>query len=115
MFSYNAPVPVAGSGVVHRVDPGADGHASFLVTLTRLFRQKGTVFSWGGARGRQWTGRVHVPSRCAVHLGGEEHLFTGSVHFGEAWLGCVPRYRSFLKVYARAQRAGTNPCQIDTE
>lgn len=107
-------VSVVGSGVFQGVAPGTNDHSSVLVSLSRLFHQKGRVFSWGGARGRKWTGRVNVPPECGVHPGGE-YLFTGSVHFGEAWLGCAPRYKNFLKLYVRAQKAGTNPCQIDTE
>ncbi|KAG5854151.1 hypothetical protein ANANG_G00034510 [Anguilla anguilla] len=44
-----------------------------------------------------------------------EFLFTGTVHFGEAWLGCAPRYKDFLKLYQEAVAQGTNPCHIDTE
>ncbi|XP_026214538.1 meteorin-like protein [Anabas testudineus] len=102
----------AGSGVFRGVASGTDDNSPVLVSLSRLFHQKGRVFSWGGARGK-WSGRVNVPSQCAVHPGGDEYLFTGSLHFGEAWLGCAPRYKDFLKVYVRAQKAGTNPCQID--
>lgn len=84
------------------------------VTLRRLFHQKSRVFAWGGARGRNWSGRINVPAQCSVHPGGDEYLLTGSVHFGEAWLGCAPRYKDFLKLYIQVQNAGTNPCQVDT-
>lgn len=86
-----------------------------MVTLSRLFRQKSRVFAWSGGRGRGWGGRINVPAQCRVHPEGDEYLLTGSVHFGEAWLGCAPRYKDFLKLYIRAQREGTNPCQIDTD
>ncbi|XP_029017257.1 meteorin-like protein [Betta splendens] len=105
----------AGSGVLRRVARAASDRASYWVRLSRLFRQKEGVFSWGGARRRQWSGRVHAAAQCGAQLGGEELLLTGSVHFGEAWLGCVARYKSFLQVNARAQRAGANPCHIDPE
>ncbi|XP_047435052.1 meteorin-like protein [Mugil cephalus] len=104
----------AGSGVLRDVTSVTSKHSPVLVTLSRLFHQKSKVFAWGGARGRGWSGRVNVPVRCSVHPGDDEYLLTGSVHFGEAWLGCAPRYKDFLKLYARAQKAGTNPCQIDT-
>lgn len=84
------------------------------VTLRRLFHQKSRVFAWGGARGRSWSGRINVPAQCSVRPGGDEYLLTGSVHFGEAWLGCAPRYKDFLKLYIQVQNAGTNPCQVDT-
>ncbi|XP_071783824.1 meteorin-like protein [Centroberyx gerrardi] len=94
---------------------GTNDHSSVVVTLSRLFRQKSGLFAWAGARGRRWTGRVNVPAQCAVHPGGDEYLLTGSVHFGEAWLGCAPRYKDFLKLYLTAREAGTNPCQVNTD
>ncbi|KAM9363388.1 meteorin-like protein [Symphorus nematophorus] len=103
----------AGSGIVRGVASGTNGHPA-VVTLSRLFRQKSRVFAWGGARGRHWSGRINVPAQCSVHPGEDEYLLTGSVHFGEAWLGCAPRYKDFLKLYEGAQKAETNPCQIDT-
>ncbi|XP_037620881.1 meteorin-like protein [Sebastes umbrosus] len=104
----------AGSGIFRGVASGTNDHFPVVVTLSRLFRQKSRVFAWSGARGRGWSGRINAPARCVVHPGGDEYLLTGSVHFGEAWLGCAPRYKDFLKLYVRAQKAGTNPCEIDT-
>lgn len=104
----------AGSGVFGGVAAGPDERSPTVVTLNRLFHQKSRIFSWSGARGRHWSGRVFVPARCGVHRGDDEYLLTGSVHFGEAWLGCAPRYRDFQKLYARAREAGANPCQIET-
>ncbi|XP_029291083.1 meteorin-like protein [Cottoperca gobio] len=105
----------AGSGIFRGVASGTNHHSPVVVSLSRLFRQKSRVFAWGGARGRGWAGRINVPAQCSVHPGGDEYLFTGSVHFGKAWLGCAPRYKDFLKLYVRAQKAGTNPCEIDTD
>ncbi|KAM7418879.1 hypothetical protein PAMA_016144 [Pampus argenteus] len=105
----------AGSGIFQDVVSTSNDHIQVVVTLSRLFRQKSAVFAWGGVRGRSWSGRVTVPAQCAVHPGGDEYLLMGSVHFGEAWLGCAPRYKDFLKLYNQAQRAGTHPCQIDTD
>ncbi|XP_037546116.1 meteorin-like protein [Nematolebias whitei] len=104
----------AGVGVFRGVASGPSEHSLVVVTLSRLFRQKSGVFAWGGARGRGWSGRVNVPGRCGVHPGQDEYLLTGSTHFSEAWLGCAPRYKDFLKLYAEALNTGTNPCQIDT-
>ncbi|XP_051240252.1 meteorin-like protein [Dicentrarchus labrax] len=103
----------AGSGSFRDVASGTNGRSP--VVLSRLFRQKNRIFAWSGARGRRWSGRINVPAQCGVHPRGDEYLLTGSVHFGEAWLGCAPRYKDFLKLYTRAERAGTNPCQIDTD
>ncbi|XP_026158195.1 meteorin-like protein [Mastacembelus armatus] len=104
----------AGSGIFRGVVSGTNDHSPVVVTLSRLFHQKSRVFSWGGARGRSWSGRVNVPAQCGVHLGRDEYLLTGSVHFGEAWLSCAPHYKDFLMLYTSAQKAGTNPCQTDT-
>ncbi|KAF7199368.1 meteorin-like protein [Nothobranchius furzeri] len=104
----------AGRGVFRGVASATNDRSLVAVTLSRLFRQKSSVFSWGGVRGRGWSGRVSVPAQCGVRPGEDEYLLTGSVHFGSAWLGCAPRYKDFLKLYTREQEAGTNPCQIDT-
>lgn len=105
----------AGSGIIQGVASDTNDHLQVVVTMSRLFRQKSGLFTWGGVRGRSWSGHVNVPAKCGVHPGGDEYLLTGYVHFGEAWLGCAPRYKDFLKLYIRAQGAGTNPCQIDTD
>ncbi|KAG7262734.1 hypothetical protein CRUP_006087 [Coryphaenoides rupestris] len=42
-----------------------------------------------------------------------DFLFTGSVRFGEAWMGCAPRYKDFLRLYGEARRRGANPCVVD--
>ncbi|CAL8330620.1 unnamed protein product [Lota lota] len=109
-----------------------DGHVSAAVSLSHLFHQKSAVFARSGARGRLWRGHISVPLQCgaaaaaAAAAGGgggaggggvypgedDEYLLTGSVHFGEAWLGCAPRYKDFLARYQTAQEAGINPCQV---
>lgn len=105
----------AGSGIFRGVASGTNDHSPVVVTLSRLFRQKSRVFAWGGARGWGWGGRISFPTQCNVYPGGDEYLLTGSIHFGEAWLGCAPRYKDFLKLYVAAQKVGTNPCEIDTD
>ncbi|XP_036388897.1 meteorin-like protein [Megalops cyprinoides] len=91
------------------------GQSAVTVTLSRLYRQKSRVFASGGGRTRHWVGRVKMPRQCGVKPGEGEFLFTGMVRFGEAWLGCAPRYKDFLKLYREAVEQGTNPCQMDTE
>ncbi|XP_072319085.1 meteorin-like protein [Eucyclogobius newberryi] len=98
-----------GIGVFHRAGP--DAHAVAVVALSQLLRQKSSLFVWAGGRGRSWTGRVRVPSQCPLPQRGK-YLLTGSVHFGEAWLGCAPRYRDFMDLYEKAHEEGTNPCEI---
>ncbi|XP_038127848.1 meteorin-like protein [Cyprinodon tularosa] len=104
-----------GRGIFRDVMPGTNQHSMVMVTLHRLFHQKSGVFMRSGARGRSWSGRINVPAPCVVHPGEQEYLLTGSIHFGGPWLGCAPRYKDFLKLYAEAVNAGTNPCNIDTD
>lgn len=96
-----------------------EDHASLMVSSSHVYRQKKRVFvpSAGGTRGRgRWTGQVKVLQKCNLGAGqGEEFLLTGSVRFGEAWLGCALRYKDFLRIYHTAMRAGSNPCHIDTD
>lgn len=102
----------AGVGSFEGVVAGAGGYSSAVASLSRLFRQKSATFAWSTARGRRWRGRVNVPKQCGAPPKAGVYLLTGSIHFGEAWLGCAPRYRDFLQLYSRAESAGTNPCQV---
>ncbi|TNM96803.1 hypothetical protein fugu_014959 [Takifugu bimaculatus] len=90
-------------------------HSSISVVLSRLYRQKTQIFTGGGVRVRSWTGSIKMPPQCRVRSGEGEFLFTGMVRFGEAWMGCAPRYKDFLRVYNEAQLQGTNPCHVDTD
>ncbi|KAL6103025.1 metrnl [Pungitius sinensis] len=90
-------------------------HSSVTVELRRLYRQKTQVFAPGGVRVRRWTGHIKMSLQCGVRSGEGEFLFTGTVRFGEAWMGCAPRYKDFLRLYGEAQRQGTNPCHMDTD
>ncbi|XP_064170461.1 meteorin-like protein [Anguilla rostrata] len=106
-------------GSVRGAEEGA-GQSSVAVTLSWLYREKSRVFAAGGGRARRWTGQVKTPPRCGAnfargHAEGEEFLLTGTIRFGEAWLGCAPRYADFLKVYRTAQARGTNPCHMDMD
>eukprot|EP00063_Salmo_salar_P065048 XP_014039883.1 PREDICTED: meteorin-like protein [Salmo salar] len=107
----------AGRGSIRGVDtPSSPDHSSVAVTLSRLFHQKSGVFSWDGARGKGWSGHLNTPLRCRLQPREEEEfLFTGAVRFGEAWLGCSPRYRHFLKLYRTALETGSNPCHMDMD
>ncbi|XP_062389201.1 meteorin-like protein [Sardina pilchardus] len=101
-------------GSIVSVEQGEE-QSSVTVSLSRLHRQKTRVFVSGGGRAKRWTGRVKMPKQCGVRPGEGEFLFTGTVRFGEAWLGCAPRYKDFLAAYREAQRLGTNPCHVDTD
>lgn len=68
---------------------GTNDHSSLVV-------RREECFPGGGARGQKWTGHVNVLPQCSVHPEGDEYLFTRSFHIG-------------------TQKAGANPCQINTE
>ncbi|KAG7262733.1 hypothetical protein CRUP_006086 [Coryphaenoides rupestris] len=102
-------------GSIQKVEQDED-RSSVTVAIDRLYRQKSRVFVSGGAHSRgAWSGRVSMPLSCGVQPGREDgdFLFTGSVRFGEAWMGCAPRYKDFLRLYGEARRRGTNPCVVD--
>ncbi|XP_033896896.3 meteorin-like protein [Acipenser ruthenus] len=77
----------------------------------RLYRQKNTAFQQDQGSGR-WGGRIRTPLRCQAKQGEGDFLFTGTEHFGEAWLGCAPRYKDFVSVYRAARETRANPCEF---
>lgn len=105
--------PVA-RGSIRKVEREEE-RSSLTVEISRLYRQKTQVFVSGGVRVRSWTGHIKMPLQCGVRSGEGEFLFTGTVRFGEAWVGCAPRYKDFLRLYHAARQQGTNPCHVDTD
>ncbi|XP_075889200.1 meteorin-like protein [Nelusetta ayraudi] len=101
-------------GSIRTVEREAE-RTSVAVDISRLYRQKTQVFAPGGVRVRRWTGSINMPLQCAAKAGEGDFLFTGLVRFGEAWMGCAPRYKDFLRLYEEARQQGSNPCQVDTD
>ncbi|XP_059763188.1 meteorin-like protein isoform X2 [Balaenoptera ricei] len=86
------------------------------LNVSRLYRQKSRVFRPAPeGEGGGWRGRVSTLLECGVRPGRGEFLFTGHMHFGEAWLGCAPRFKDFQRMYRDAEERGLNPCEIGTE
>ncbi|XP_055264220.1 meteorin-like protein [Moschus berezovskii] len=86
------------------------------LNVSRLYRQKSRVFRPApGGEGSVWQGRVSTLLECGVRPGHGEFLFTGHMHFGEAWLGCAPRFKDFQRMYRDAEERGLNPCEMGTE
>ncbi|KAM6957025.1 meteorin-like protein [Aplochiton taeniatus] len=100
-------------GSIRKVEQ-TEEQSTVTVAISRLHRQKTQVFVSGGVRVRSWTGRINMPKQCGVRAGEGDFLFTGTVRFGEAWMGCAPRYKDFLRLYQEAQQQGSNPCHVDT-
>ncbi|XP_057673990.1 meteorin-like protein [Corythoichthys intestinalis] len=92
-----------------------ENRSSINVDINRLYRQKTQVFVPGGPRARRWSGSITMPRQCAFKVSNDDILFTGTLRFGEARMGCATRYDDFLHWYRQAQRLGTNPCHLDTD
>ncbi|XP_065114866.1 meteorin [Paramisgurnus dabryanus] len=80
------------------------------VSATRVYRQKFALFPESGRLTR--SGEIRTALQCGVRPGPGSFLFTGRVHFGEAWLGCAPRYKDFLKAYEQAKQSLMIPCTL---
>lgn len=83
------------------------------VSATRVFRQKYALFT-GNSR-LSSRGEVRTLLQCGVKPGPGSFLFTGRVHFGEAWLGCAPRYKDFQRAYIIAKAAQQIPCELPVD
>ncbi|XP_042361080.1 meteorin-like protein [Plectropomus leopardus] len=88
------------------------------VNAVKVYWQRSGVFEQQAATSGSprsvlsWRGHIHTLLQCHVKPGDGEFLFTGSEHFGEAWLGCAPRYKDFLSVYQTAWAARRNSCDF---
>ncbi|XP_043945200.1 meteorin [Protopterus annectens] len=81
------------------------------VSTTRIYRQKYTLFQPVGKHGKSF-GEIRTMLKCGVKPGAGSFLFTGWLHFGEAWLGCAPRYKDFRHIYKAAKDVHENPCEL---
>ncbi|XP_071329857.1 meteorin-like protein [Trachinotus anak] len=105
-------------GYIKNVSHSSESQTSLVeVSAVRVYWQRSGVFERQVAPGTSqsvssWHGRIHTLLRCHVRPGDGEFLFTGSEHFGEAWLGCAPRYKDFLSVYQTARAARRNSCDF---
>uniref|UniRef100_A0A8C3JZM5 Meteorin-like protein n=1 Tax=Calidris pygmaea TaxID=425635 RepID=A0A8C3JZM5_9CHAR len=81
------------------------------VGVNKLYRQKSKVFQLTGESGN-WRGQIKTLLECGVKPGDGDFLFTGRMHFGEARLGCAPRFKDFQRMYKEAKDKGLNPCEI---
>ncbi|KAH0629563.1 hypothetical protein JD844_011719, partial [Phrynosoma platyrhinos] len=81
------------------------------VNVDRIYRQKTKIFK-PTADSDRWQGQIKILLQCGVRPGEGDFLFTGRMHFGEARLGCAPRFRDFQRMYKEARDKGLNPCEI---
>ncbi|XP_028311567.1 meteorin-like protein [Gouania willdenowi] len=85
------------------------------VSAVKVYWQRGGVFEQlrdPSGLSPSWRGNIYTLLQCRVKPGDGEFLFTGCEHFGEAWLGCAPRYKDFLSLYHNALRAHRNSCDF---
>ncbi|XP_048102652.1 meteorin-like protein [Alosa alosa] len=101
-------------GSIRNVSHNAERQTSMVeVRGSRMYRQRSGVFEREvGAQVPNWRGHIHTLLACHVRPGEGLFLFTGAEHFGEAWLGCAPRFKDFLALYLRAKRNQQNPCDF---
>ncbi|KAM6350637.1 LOW QUALITY PROTEIN: meteorin [Alca torda] len=100
-------------GSIRSVSNDAELQESIIVSATRIHRQKFPSSRRGSGRGGG--GSIRTPLRCGVKPGPGTFLFTGWLHFGEAWLSCAPRYRDFQRIYEGARRMRQNPCEFPAD
>ncbi|XP_030062918.1 meteorin-like protein [Microcaecilia unicolor] len=81
------------------------------VSAKEIYRQKNRVFQQDEVS-LEWTGPIKTLLQCRVKKGDGDFLFTGNEHFGDAWLGCAPRFKDFRSIYQAAREQGTNPCEF---
>ncbi|NXR68366.1 METRL protein, partial [Rhadina sibilatrix] len=99
-------------GSIRNVSHDAESHLSRVdVSVHKVYRQKNRIFQQEEGSG-EWRGPIRTLLQCQVKKGGGDFLFTGNEHFGEAWLGCAPRFKDFMLVYWAARERGANPCEL---
>ncbi|XP_032661574.1 meteorin-like protein isoform X2 [Chelonoidis abingdonii] len=99
-------------GSIQNVSHDPENHMSQVeVSGQKVYRQKNRIFRQDKAAG-EWKGSIKTLLRCKVKKGAGDFLFTGNEHFGEAWLGCAPRFKDFSSIYQTARERGTNPCEF---
>lgn len=99
-------------GTIHGVAHDMDLRESIItVTAIRVIRQTLPLFPVEGSEG-QGQASIRTLLRCGVHPGPGSFLFMGWSRFGEAWLGCAPRFQEFSRVYTAAYTAHLNPCEV---
>ncbi|NWZ37010.1 METRL protein, partial [Brachypodius atriceps] len=100
-------------GSIRNVSHDSENHlAQVDVSVQKVYRQRNQIFQQEEGSG-QWRGPIRTLLQCKVKKGGGDFLFTGNEHFGEAWLGCAPRFKDFMLVYQAARERGANPCEFE--
>lgn len=81
----------------------------------RVYRQRSGVFEREPDLSGSWHGHIQTLLQCGVKAGAGQFLFTGSELFGEARLGCAPRFKDFQILYHSAKRTHQMPCDFSID
>lgn len=99
-------------GTIHGVAHDTELQESVItVVAARVIRQTLPLFKEGSSDS-QGRASIRTLLRCGVRPGPGSFLFMGWSRFGEAWLGCAPRFQEFSRVYSAAFTAHLNPCEM---
>ncbi|NXK50132.1 METRL protein, partial [Chauna torquata] len=99
-------------GSIRNVSHDSENHMSQVdVNVQKVCRQKTRIFQQEEASG-QWRGPIQTLLQCKVKKGAGDFLFTGSEHYGEAWLGCASWFKDFSFIYQAARERRANPCEF---
>ncbi|KFO34763.1 Meteorin [Fukomys damarensis] len=99
-------------GTIYRVAHDTELQESVItVAASRVLRQTLPLFLVGVSESQRQAS-IRTLLRCGVRPGPGTFLFMGWSRFGEAWLGCAPRFQEFRRAYAAAHAAHLNPCEV---
>lgn len=105
-----ACLPAVINGTIRGVAHNTELQESVItVAAARVLRQTLPLFRVGESGGQA---SIHTPLRCGVRPGPGAFLFMGWSRFGEAWLGCAPRFQEFSRAYAAAHADHLRPCEV---
>ncbi|XP_062840890.1 meteorin-like protein [Trichomycterus rosablanca] len=79
---------------------------------SQVYRQRSGVFERDPELSSLWHGIIYTHMQCGVKAGAGQFLFTGVELFGEAWLGCAPRFKVFERMYNSARRTQQILCNL---
>ncbi|NXF46433.1 METRL protein, partial [Oceanites oceanicus] len=98
-------------GSIQNVSHDSENHMSQVdVSVQKLYRQRNRIFQQDEASG-EWRGPIRTLLQCKGK-GGGDFLLTGNEHFGEAWLGCAPRFKDFVCICRAGRERRANPCEF---
>lgn len=112
VYHWPTRLPTVIHGTIHGVAHDTELQESVItVAAARVLRQTLPLFQVGGSGG-QVEASIRTPLRCGVRPGPGTFVFMGWSRFGEAWLGCAPRFQEFSRAYSAAHANHRHPCEV---